>query len=228
MLIENFNFNDFFNTKNITHNQKIKEYGIGATSIITPRQVVTRINDPDLEYRIPGLGHHNITEQNIARKILINEEQNNIPKKLSVKDFKGWFAKKITNEEYNEKRRKQSNTIQKFLNSIVRIYYVSSSAFDSVMIKLPSFVKDDSNKLGNCNLKISEEMYEGIKVILEQLKKAQIPCDSINVDGQEFFESYGQIDEYLNTLIDLNFIFPFKENIIVTQQIEQKKDEEIR
>ena len=37
MLIENFNFNDFFNTKNITHNQKIKEYGMGATSIITPR-----------------------------------------------------------------------------------------------------------------------------------------------------------------------------------------------
>ena len=133
-----------------------------------------------------------------------------------------------SDEEYNEKRRKQSNAIQKFLNSIVRIYYVSSSKFDSVMIKLPSFAQNDNNNLGNCDLKISEEMYEGIKVILEQLKKAQIPCDSINVDGQEFFESYGQIDEYLDTLIDLNIIFPFKENIIVNQQIEQKKDEEIR
>ena len=228
MIIENFNFQDFFNTKNITHNQKLKEYGIGATSVITQKQAITRINDPDLEYRIPGLGHHNITEQNIAKKILIDEEQINIDQKFSIKDFHAWVVKKIANEQNNEKRKKQSKKIREFLHNIVRIYYVSGIKFESVMIRLPIFFQNDYNNRGEYYLKISKEMYEGIKGILNQLEKIQIPCELINIDGQEFFESYTQIDEYLNTLIDLNFIFPFKENIIVNQQIEQKRDEEIR
>lgn len=38
MIIEKFDFSAFFNTKNVTNNQRVREYGIGAVSIITPMQ----------------------------------------------------------------------------------------------------------------------------------------------------------------------------------------------
>ena len=68
MIIEKFDFRAFFNTKNVTHNQRVKEYGIGAVSVITPRQAITRMTDPDPIYRIPGLGYHDF--EKIAKKIL--------------------------------------------------------------------------------------------------------------------------------------------------------------
>ena len=47
MVIEKFDFSAFFNTKNVTHNQRVREYGIGAVSVITPMQAITRMTDPD-------------------------------------------------------------------------------------------------------------------------------------------------------------------------------------
>lgn len=101
MIIEKFDFNSFFNTKNVTNNQRVREYGIGAVSIITPKQAITRINEPDGRDRIPGLGYHSETYKKIAKDILgIRKEKSNIPKGLSVAEFSEWLAKKYSDEDY--------------------------------------------------------------------------------------------------------------------------------
>lgn len=94
-------------------------------------QAITRINEPDATYRIPGLGHHNETETNIAKKILeIRKEKSNIPKGLTIEEFVEWAARKYLNEDYIAKMNKQSNSIESFLNSVVKIEYPSNINFD--------------------------------------------------------------------------------------------------
>lgn len=224
MIIEKFDFSTFFNTKNVTNNQKVREYGIGAVSIMTPMQAITRINEPDVTYRIPGLGSHNETETNIAKKILgIRKEKSNIPKGLSLEEFAEWLAKKYVDEDYIAKRNEQSNSIESFLNSVVKIEYTSSINFDSVIIKLPSFNLKDSKP------KISQEMYEGIQEILTTLENSGLSSNSIKIiEWLHSNQNYEQIKQYLNELVDSNFIFPFEENIIIEQQSVQEKDENER
>lgn len=224
MIIEKFDFSAFFNTKNVTNNQRVREYGIGAVSIITPMQAITRINEPDVTYRIPGLGYHNETETNIAKKILgIEKEKSNIPKGLSVEEFSEWLAKKYIDEDYIAKRKEQSNSIESFLNSVIKIEYTSSINFESVIIKLPSFDLKDS--IVNSKPKISQEMYEGIQEILTTLENSRLSSNSIKIEGLNSNQNYEQIKQYLNELVDSNFIFPFEENIIIKQQSVQEKDE---
>ena len=224
MIIEKFDFSTFFNTKNVTNNQKVREYGIGAVSIMTPMQAITRINEPDVTYRIPGLGSHNETETNIAKKILgIRKEKSNIPKGLSLEEFAEWLAKKYVDEDYIAKRNEQSNSIESFLNSVVKIEYTSSINFDSVIIKLPSFNLKDSKP------KISQEMYEGIQEILTTLENSGLSSNSIKIiEWLHSNQNYEQIKQYLNELVDSNIIFPFEENIIIEQQSVQEKDENER
>lgn len=227
MIIEKFDFSAFFNTKNVTNNQRVREYGIGAVSIITPMQAVTRINEPDTIYRIPGLGHHSETETNIAKMILgIRKEKSNIPKGLSVEEFAEWLAKKYADEDYIAKRNEQSNSIESFLNSVVKIEYTSSINFDSVIIKLPSFNLKDS--IVNSKPKISQGMYEGLLEILTTLENSRISSNSIKMEWLHSDQNYEQIKQYLNELVDSNFIFPFEENIIIEQQSVREKDENER
>lgn len=226
MIIEKFDFSAFFNTKNVTNNQIVREYGIGAVSIITPMQAITRINEPDARYRIPGLGYHNETETNIAKKILgIRKEKSNIPKGLTVEEFAEWAAKKYFNEDYIAKINEQSNSIESFLNSVVKVEYTSSINFDSVIIKLPSSNLKDS--MMNSKPKISQGMYEGIQEILTILENSRISSNSIEIDLHSY-QNYKQIRQYLNELVDSNFIFPFEENIIIEQQSVQEKDQNER
>lgn len=224
MLIEKFDFSAFFNTKNVTNNERVREYGIGAVSIITPMQVITRINEPDAMYRIPGLGHHNETERNIAKKILgIRKEKSNIPKGLSVEEFSEWLAKKI-DEDYMAKRTEQSNFIESFLNSVIKIEYTSSINFNSIIIKLPSF--DGKDNIENSKPKISQEMYKGIEEILTTLENSGLSSNLIEIEWLRSNQGYEQIKQYLNELVDSNIIFPFEENIIIQQESVKEKDDE--
>ncbi|MCI8760785.1 MAG: hypothetical protein HFJ34_06735 [Clostridia bacterium] len=222
MILSDFNFKDFFDKKNLYHHQRVKEYGIGATSIITPTQAITKINEPDLLYRIPGLGHHHTTEVNIAKKILgvrenINQGKDSIPKGLHMNDFSEWLKKKAFETMSSIQENDPSNSIEDFLNNVVKIYYVSHVNFHATTIKLP---------LLDSKYSISSQMYEGILEILRQLKDAKISCDSISIDGISYVENYEEIKEYLNGLIDPNFIFPFEEKIMQEQQIVQEDREE--
>lgn len=218
MIITNFDFNHFFNIKNLTNNKIVREYGIGAVSLITPTQTITQINEPDLQYRIPGLGHHNITETNIAKKILdINENTNNIPNGTPIKALSGWLTNKITSKKLITLQNETSHSIDSFLNSIIRIHYISSIRFDFAIIKLPSFTSNNANNL--LTDKISKEMYEQIKEIFKQLQLANIPSDCIDIKGLTFIENYEQVIEYLHTLIEPNLTFPFKERILESQPI---------
>ncbi len=222
MIMSNFNFNYFFDKNNLVNHPKVQNYGLGAISIITPMQTITRINEPDLLYKIPGLGHHNTTEINIAKKILginreTNKEKSNIPKGLSIDDFSEWLRKKAMHTISLAQKNEQSDCIENFLNNVIKIHYVSHVEFHSVSIKLPTFHEKYS---------ISKEMYEGILEILKQLENTGISCDEILMDGLFFIGNYEDIKEYSSSLIDPNFTFPFKENIIVEQQIVQKDEGE--
>lgn len=227
MIIEKFDFRAFFNTKNVTNNQIVREYGIGAVSIITPMQAITRINEPDATYRITGLGFHGETETNIAKKILgIRKEKSNIPKGLSVEEFSKWLAKKNVDEDYIAKRNEQSNSIKRFLNSVIKIEYTSSINFDIVRIEIPIFDLKDINSLVCSNPKISKEMYKGVQEILKLLENSGLSYKSIQLKGLPSNQNYEQIKDYLSELVDSNIIFPFRENIIIEQQTVQEQAEE--
>lgn len=225
MIIEKFNFSAFFNTKNVTNNQRVREYGIGAVSIITPKQAITRMTDSDPIYRIPGLGHHDF--EKIAKKILeIKKEKSKIPEGISLENlerFTDWFLKTYVNEDYMAKRKEESDHIESFLNSVIKIEYSSSIKFDSVIIKLPTFNLKDST--ADSKPKISKGMYEGLHEILTDLENSGLPSDSIKIEGFLSNQNYEQIKQYLNELVDSNFIFPFEEHIIIEQQSIQGKEE---
>lgn len=222
MISSEFNFNHFFDKKNLNYHQRVKEYGIGATSIITPMQAITKINEPDLRYRIPGLGHHHATQINIAKKILgvhekINQGKDTIPKGLRMNDFTEWLKEKAIAQITSTPKDDPSDSIEDFLNNVTKICYVSHVNFHSAAIKLP---------LLDSKYSICSQMYESILEILKQLKNIGMSHDSIYVDGISYFENYEEIEEYLNTLIDPNFSFPFKEKIILEQQVVQENGEE--
>lgn len=225
MIIEKFNFSAFFNTKNVTNNQRVREYGIGAVSIITPKQAITRMTDSDPIYRIPGLGHHDF--EKIAKKILeIKKEKSKIPEGVSLENlerFTDWFLKTYVNEDYMAKRKEESDHIESFLNSVIKIEYSSSIKFDSVIIKLPTFNLKDST--ADSKPKISKGMYEGLHEILTDLENSGLHSDSIKIEGFRSNQNYEQIKQYLNELVDSNFIFPFEEHIIIEQQSIQGKEE---
>lgn len=135
-------------------------------------------------------------------------------------------SKKYADEDYIAKRNEQSNSIESFLNSVVKIEYTSSINFDSVIIKLPSFNLKDS--IVNSKPKISQGMYEGLLEILTTLENSRISSNSIKMEWLHSDQNYEQIKQYLNELVDSNFIFPFEENIIIEQQSVQEKDENER
>ena len=225
MIIEKFDFRDFFNTKNVTNNQRVREYGIGAVSVITPRQAVTRMNDPDPIDRIPGLGHHDF--EKIAKKILgIKKEKSKLPEGLSlenVEEFKDWFLKTYVNDDYMAKRKEESNLLKAFLNSVIKIEYTSSINFDLVEIKLPIICLEDS--IADYKLKISDGMYEGLNEILTELENSGVSSDSIKIKGVASNQNYEKIKQSLKDLVDSNFIFPFEEKIIVEHQPIQDEGE---
>lgn len=226
MIIEKFDFRAFFNTKNVTNHERVRNYGIGAVSVITPRQAVTRMNDPDLIYRIPGLGHHDF--EPIAKKILgIKKEESKRPEGLSlfkdIEKYTEWFLKTYCNEEYMAKRKEESDLLKAFLDSVIKIEYTSSINFDLVEIKLPTFGLEDNT--ADYKPKISDGMYEGLHEILTDLENSGLPSDSIKIDGFRSNQNYEQIKQFLKNLVDSNFIFPFEENIIVEQQSIQDEGE---
>lgn len=222
MVIEKFDFSAFFNTKNVTHNQRVREYGIGAVSVITPMQAITRMTDPDPIYRIPGLGHHDF--EPIAKKILgIKKEKIRIPEGLSLEEFPEWFEKNFDYEAHIAKDKEQSNLIKSFLNSVIKIEYASSINFDLVEIKLPTINLKDST--ADNKPKISDGMYEALNEILTELENSGLSSDSIKIKGVDSNQNYEQIKQSLKDLVDSNFIFPFEENIIVEQQSIQEEGE---
>lgn len=80
----------------------------------------------------------------------------------------------------------------------------------------------------NSKPKISQGMYEGIQEILTILENSRISSNSIKIDWLHSYQNYEQIKQYLNELVDANFIFPFEENIIIEQQSVQEKNENER
>ena len=222
MIIEKFDFRAFFNTKNVTNNKRVKEYGIGAVSLITPRQAITRMTDPDPIYRIPGLGHHDF--EKIAKKILgIKKEKSKSPEGVSLENLEGftdWFLKTYVNEDYMAKRKEQDDLLKAFLDSVIKIEYTSNINFDLVKIKLPTFGLEDRTE--DNKPKISDGMYEGINEILTELENSGLSSDSIKIEGVCSNQNYEQIKQFLKELVDSNFIFPFEENIIVEQQTIQE------
>ena len=183
------------------------------------------MTDPDPIYRIPGLGHHDF--EKIAKKILeIKKEKSKIPEGVSLENLEGftdWFLKTYVNEDYMAKRKEESDHIESFLNSVIKIEYSSSIKFDSVIIKLPTFNLKDST--ADSKPKISKGMYEGLHEILTDLENSGLPSDSIKIEGFLSNQNYEQIKQYLNELVDSNFIFPFEEHIIIEQQSIQGKEE---
>ena len=226
MIVEEFDFKKFFNNKYVTNIPRAKEYGIGAVSIITPSQAITRINGPDIQYgREPGLGHHDFEE--LAKKILgIKEEKSEIPEGLSLEDvekFAEWAIKTYYNEEYMAKRKRQDDLLKAFLDSVIKITYSSKMVSDFVTIELPTFNLNDST--WDSTLKISEGMYEAICEILTDLENSGLSSDKIEMQGISSNKSYEQLKQYLKGLVDPNFTFPFKENKIVERQSIQEDDE---
>ena len=218
MIIEKFDFSAFFNMKNVTNSQRVREYGIGAVSVITPKQAITRMTDPDPIYGIQGLGHHDF--EKIAKKILgIKKEKSKLPKGVSLDDeakFTEWVIKTYFNEEYMAKRKKQDDLFKDFLDSVIKIGYTSNINFDLVEIKLPTFGLEDNT--ADYKPKISDGMYEGLNEILTELENSGLSFDSIKIDGICSNQNYKQIKQSLKDLVDSNFIFPFEENIIVEKQ----------
>ena len=118
------------------------------------------------------------------------------------------------------KRKAQDDLLKAFLDSVIKIEYTSSINFDLVKIKLPTFGLEDSTE--DNKPKISDGMYEGINEILTELENSGLSSGSIKIEGVRSNQNYEQIKQYLKELVDPNFIFPFKENIIVEQQTIQE------
>jgi hypothetical protein len=122
------------------------------------------------------------------------------------------------------KRTEQSNFIESFLNSVIKIEYTSSINFNSIIIKLPSF--DGKDNIENSKPKISQEMYKGIEEILTTLENSGLSSNLIEIEWLRSNQRYEQIKQYLNELVDSNIIFPFEENIIIQQESVKEKDDE--
>ena len=128
--------------------------------------------------------------------------------------------------DYMAKRKEKSDLWKDFLNSVIKIEYTSNINFDLVEIKLSTFGLEDSTE--NNKPKISNEMYKGLNEILTELENSGLSSNSIKIIGwnsKQNYENYEQIKHLLRNLVDSNFEFSFKENIIVEQQSIQEDDE---
>ena len=187
MIIEKFDFRAFFNTKNVTNIQILKDKGIGAVSVITPRQAITRITDKDFNYRIKGLGFHTLKIEKIAKEILGIKEESYHSEGWSIfKEDTEKYVEWLFSKENKAKREEESNRIKGFLNSVIKIHYTSGINFDIVEIKLPTFGLENSAE--DSKLRISKEMYECLNEILTNLEDIGLPSTSIKTDGLSVFK----------------------------------------
>lgn len=219
MIVEKFDFKGFFNAKNISINQRIRDYGIGAVSIITPKQAITRLTLPDAEYRIPGMGEHKPTAKNIAEEILPIKDN-----KIKIPIISEWLGKIKLEQDFNEQIERKG-LIKDFLNSTIKIDYVSRKDTEMIIVKFPGF---DPNNWNTSNISLSKDMYLGLVQILMQLERDDIPCDIVRLATNKrcHFENYQQTKEYIETLVDQNFEFPFEEKIIAKQISYENKEKE--
>lgn len=218
MIIEKYDFRDFFNKKYDTRIPiDVREYGLGAVSIITPIQAITQTNKPNVGSIIPGTGHHSTKLQEIAKKILGIEEnvfRGSFSKELSFQENLMKHVHEYLEGDYIAIEKAKNELIHNFLDSVVKIEYTTCiNGDDFVLIKPPT--KD--NTLDN-DKKISEGMFNGICEILSELKNIGLSSDLIKTKGLGSKKDYEQIIRYFQGLIDSDFTFPFEENIIVEQQ----------
>lgn len=202
MIVEEFDFKSFFNSKNVNASN---QNPIAAVSIITPKQAITRLTVPDSIYGILGRGEHGITKQKIAKEILPIKDE-----KVKLPVVSQWLGKIKLEQDFNEQlERKRS--IKEFLNNVINIEYVSKEHMQIIIVKFPGFTQNDWSKL-----RISEDMCLGLEQIITQLDRDEIPCKLLRFATEQRcnFENYKQAKDYIETLVDPDFVFPFEEKII--------------
>lgn len=132
MLVEKFDYEDFFDPeKKYLKNPEAKYYGVGAVSVITPKQSITRWNAPLIsEEGIMelGLGNHPSNLRNIVREIL--GKKNNV------------LSSELENDETN------------FLAESIFIFY-SNGDISNIVIHVPDRITSEQLKcLEDINEKI--------------------------------------------------------------------------
>lgn len=186
-------FYEFFDDKY----RNINNLGIGAVSVITENQLVTRINEPGINTEnnelVEGVGRHIKTFSKILADIF------DLPEGLN-EDFESHY-RAINNMTDEEK---------KVIKEVVEIDYSNSSGGNIMMIKIPkkgirSGQLEEIDKLLNYLKEVSNNLTEPIKVWCGDENKS-IAVEDFNINEiTSFLENYVD-DEYTQTIHDKHII----------------------
>ena len=197
MKIQLIDFISFFNEKNKLLNNGL---GIGAVSIITNNQMVTRLNEEDIDNNsnkiIKGLGRH---------------EQE---KGLILSDIFNFYNGLYQNREgHNRALQSMSEPEKKVLDEVVEIRYSNSNSGNIITINIP--------KNG-----ISNNMYQALEYLLANLEKLNLNVNIWLGNKEESIAIENNYLEkatiYLKTKINNNFIQSVEDKNIIANYLLEK------
>jgi hypothetical protein len=202
MKVQMIDLKEFFDDKY----RSLKNKGIGATGIITQKQMVTRKNSPEMDYdidkNVEGLGSHNENKIAIIRDIF------NLPDILD--NGLGYFDPDIVALDMTDE-------YKNMFNEVIDVFYTNSEAGNKIVIFLPK--KQNS---------ITKEQIDAVRYMGECIRKTaetnNIEIEVYASDGNTYVEEINSTEEkiipYLERYLDNYYKMSMEDqNIIATEDV---------